>query len=239
MAMSQLQDENIENCDPSIFSQPMPNTRYVPGTSRLLTITGNIRDQGIIELQRENERRIVRWRITLLTRYMVGEPFPGPAIIHDLRSYYGLDYYSHDLEDWLRIIETAQMFCDPMTHDEYLLMRTARLTMMRTMLSEIRGVRYSFPALWYTFDNMGHLLDSLTTWHYPLIGQMALVNDFFNNPGWLPTDPQAAPTVIMLQHRHAPTTFRSVFHRSYSVGRTSTEVRNELPHFTPNVRNLR
>ena len=76
-----------------------------------------------------------------------------------------------------------------MTHEDYLIMRTARLTMMRLMLTGIPGVDpYAFPALWYMFDNMGQLIDALSTWNRPLVGQMAAVNDFFNNPPWLPIE---------------------------------------------------
>ena len=39
---------------------------------------------------------------------------------------------------------------------------------------------YTFPALWFMFDNMGQLIDALSTWGrtHPLVGQMAAVNDF-------------------------------------------------------------
>ena len=237
--MQLLQNEINENDDPTTVSQPMPNRLYFPGTSRLLTIPGVIRDRGILLWQRTLERNRLQWRIILLTRYMRDEPFPGPANIPDLRSYYGPDYDRLDLEDWLRVLATANWSCEPMSHNEYLLMRTACMTMMRTMLSEIPGVRYTYPALWYTFENMGDLLDALTTRDYPLNGQMAVLNDFFNNPEWLPTDPQAAPAIIMLERRQASTITRYAFPRSYRVRRASTASRNGRPQFTADVRNLR
>ena len=175
-------DTNKENINP----QPMSTTAYARGMSRMLTIPGLVRDRSILLLQQENERRRLRWRITQLVRFMVDEPFPGPAVVTDVQSYYGVDYDRQDLEDWLTILATANWYCDPMTYDEYLVLRTARLTMMRTMISEIPGISYSFPALWYTFDNMGELIDATTTWPQPFVGQMAIVNDFFNNPQWLP-----------------------------------------------------
>jgi len=193
-------DSDKENKDPMAHSQPMPRRAYFPGTSRLLTIDtipGGVRDRGILYSQREREFAIVRWRITLLTRYMIDEPFPGDAIIEDLRLYWGRDYDRDDLEAWLRVLDTANYYCDPMTYEEYLIMRTAKLTMMRTMLSEIPGVTYRHPALWYTFDTMGQLLDALTTWPHPLIGQMEVVNEFFNNPQWLPINLEPFPIIAM------------------------------------------
>ena len=82
-----------------------------------------------------------------------------------------------------------------MTYDEYLLMRTAKLTMMRTMLIEIPGIRSNFPALWYTFANMGDLLDALGDGEgvHPLTGQMEAANNFFNKPQWLPIVPEPFP----------------------------------------------
>ena len=60
---------------------------------------------------------------------------------------------------------------------------------MRVMLIEIPGVdAWTFPALWYMFDNMGQLIDALSSWARPLVGQMAAVDDFFNNPPWLPME---------------------------------------------------
>ena len=157
-------DSDKENKDPLLPSQPMPRRAYVPGMSRLLTIPGGVRDRGILDSQRAREFRVLRWRIILLTRYMVDEPFPGDAIIENMRLYWGRDYDRHDLEEWLRILETAGYHCDPMTYAEYLIMRTAKLTMMRAMLSEIPGVTHDHPALWYMFDTMGQLLDALTTY---------------------------------------------------------------------------
>ena len=86
---------------------------------------------------------------------------------------------------------------DPITHDEYLLMRTARLTMMQVMLCEIPGVdRWAFPSLWYIFETMGQLLDALTQWpHWPLEGQMEAAYQFFFNPPWLPIDIEPFPIV--------------------------------------------
>ena len=120
---------------------------------------------------------------------MRDHPFPGPNDDPHPRYYTGPDYDENDLESWLGVLDRAgwlRNVFDSMTYSDYILMRSARLTMMRTMLIYIPGVFPSFPALWYTFDNMGHLLDSLNTWPRPLIGQMAAVNDFFNNPQWLP-----------------------------------------------------
>ena len=50
---------------------------------------------------------------------------------------------------------------------------------------------------WYTFDTMGQLLDALTTWPHPLIGQMEAVNEFFNNPQWLPIDLEPFPLMAI------------------------------------------
>ena len=87
---------------------------------------------------------------------------------------------------------------ESMTHHEYLLMRTARLTMMKTMLIGIPGVRpHSYPGLWYTFDNMGHLLDSLTTGPRPLVGQMAAINEFFHNPQRLLINPEPHRVIFL------------------------------------------
>ena len=177
-------DPNKENIDP----QPMPSRAYARRMSRILSIPERGRDRSILLLQQQKERRWLQWRITLLARFMVHEPFPGPAIT-DVQNYFGRDYDRQDLEDWLRVLATANWFCDPMTHAEYFVMRTACLTMMRTMISEIPGISYNFPALWYTFDNMGQLLDALRSWPTPLVGQMAVANDFFNNPQWLPINP--------------------------------------------------
>ena len=140
-------DSDKENKDPMLPSQPMPRRAYVPGMSRLLTIPGDVRDRGILDSQRAREFRVLRWRIILLTRYMVDEPFPGDAIIENMRLYWGRDYDRHDLEEWLRILETAGYHCDPMTYEEYLIMRTAKLTMMRAMLSEIPGVTIIRPCV--------------------------------------------------------------------------------------------
>ena len=97
-------------------------------------------------------------------------------------------YVNSYLEQWL--YEVRYTFCDPMTYDEYLLMRTARLTMMRTMLRGIPGiVDNGYPSLWYTFGTMGDLLDALNTWTQRIDGQMGAANDFFNNPQWLPIHP--------------------------------------------------
>ena len=41
------------------------------------------------------------------------------SCIPDLRTYYGRDYNSHVLEEWLSIHETAQNYCAPMTHEQY------------------------------------------------------------------------------------------------------------------------
>jgi hypothetical protein len=181
---------NKENVDPRRETQPMPRREYIEGTSQLLEIPGVVRDRGIIELQDARLRRYLQWRIIILVRYMECNPFPGPDIIEDLRSYYGQDYERHDLEDTLAIFHHADYYCDPMTHDEYRLMRTARLNMMRAMLIEIPGIRDTYPALWFTFESMGDLLDSFASSYYQMVGYMGAANDFFNNPAWLPTEPQ-------------------------------------------------
>ena len=125
-------------------------------------------------------------------------PFPGDAIIPDLRNYYGRDYNIHVLEEWLTILETAQVYCAPMTHEQYLVMRTAKLTMMRAMLIDIPGIDDYYPPLWYTFGTMGELLDALTIWPHPLTGQMAAANDFFNNPQWLPIEIDLEPFPLLV-----------------------------------------
>ena len=241
--------ENNENSDPHQLIQPMPSREYVRGLSRLLTIQGSVRDRGILHHQRQSHFRYLQTKITILTRYMRNNPFPGPAIIDDLRSYYGPDYDRHDLEDYLAILRRARWLishCEPMTHDEYLLMRTACLTMMRTMLTEIPDVYpNTFPALWYTFGNMGQLLDALPTWPTHLGGQMAAVNDFFNNPQWLPIDPHAPPVVVLEDTQtQARTIARYVFPHSYRVvlnerPLSSNTIRNERPSSTTAVRFLR
>ena len=187
-------DDNKENVD----QQPMPLSGYIPGTTALLEFGGTtVRDRGIIDFQRHRHFRGIRRRITLLTRYMQDVPFPGDAVIPDLQSYYGRDYNSHVLEEWLAINETARTYCAPMTHEQYLVMRTAKLTMMRAMLIAIPGNDDYYPPLWYTFSTMGELLDSLTTWPHSLTGQMAAANDFFNNPQWLPIEIDLEPFPIL------------------------------------------
>ena len=180
-----------ENIDPTLTTQPMTNRQYVPVNSALTTMTGN-RDRGIINLLHARHKRFLQRKIITLSRFMDGIPFPGPSDI-DTRSYNGPDYHLGDLENYVAICHRAgqlTVYCDPMTHNEYLRMCTACLTMMRIMLNEIPGVfEQSFPALWYTFQNMGELLIALRDWPRPLIGQIAAVDDFFNNPSWLPIYP--------------------------------------------------
>jgi hypothetical protein len=187
---------NKENVDPRRETQPMPLREYIQGTTRLLDIPGVVRDRGIIELQDARLRRYLQRRITFLTRYMESNPFPGSDIIGHSRYYYGPDYERYDLEDHLAILNHAEYYCDPMTHDEYRLMRTARLNMMRAMLIEIPGIRDTYPALWFTFESMGHLLDAFTSGHYQMVGYVGAANDFFNNPPWLPTEPQRGLYVL-------------------------------------------
>ena len=178
--------DNKENINPTAVSQPMARTQYVTGMSRTLSIVGLVRDRSIIRFIREKEFCRLRVRITLLVRFMEHSPQPGPLVIEGYHQlYYGDDYDEEELEEWLIIMRHT--YCAPMTHEEYRRMRTARLVMMKTMLREIPGVcTWAHPSLWYTFETMGHLLDSLTTWPQALGGQMSSVNDFFNNPQWLP-----------------------------------------------------
>ena len=185
-SIAQIDGDNKENVNPTSLSQPMPRTEYVAGMSRSLSISTLDRDRGILTLQRHNEFCRLRQRITRLARYMEDTPQPGPLVIQgDHRYYYGDDYDCTDLEDWLH--EMGHSYCAPMTHEECLRMRTARRNMMKTMLRGIPGVSmYAYPSLWYVFETMGQLLDSFSAWSQPLVGQMASVNDFFNNPEWLP-----------------------------------------------------
>ena len=127
-----------------------------------------------------------------------------------------------------------------------LTMRTACLTMMKIMLIEIPGVRVnSFPGLWYTFSNMGMLLDALNEWPRPLVGQMAAVYEFFNNPQWLLTDPLAIPnSALWGRPRTPPLNDYVYFPNSFRVSRndrmqTSTGVRIQDTQNTASVRFLR
>ena len=170
--MQQIEDDK-ENIDP----QPMSRTQYVRGTSSLSPIIGGVRDRGILLNQTERHKRDLRVRITRLARYMRDTPQPGPLVIEGSpRYYYGDDYEQDDLEEWLH--EVRYTFCEPMTHDEYHLFRTARLTMMRTMLDGAPGILPNgYPALWHMFGTMGELLDTLTTWpHHVLTGQISIIH---------------------------------------------------------------
>ena len=52
------------------ISAALQSIRWKEDTSRLLNITGSVRDTSIMESQRERQFRRVRRRITLLTRWM-------------------------------------------------------------------------------------------------------------------------------------------------------------------------
>jgi len=230
LAEDENENEDRENLNPNRFRN------YIRGLSSLLTIPAEVRDRGILEFQRQRDFRYLRLRLVLLTRYMVHSPFPGQHLdIWERRAYAGPDYYQEDLEHWLemtiaRATVAGLIYCEPMTHQEYVLMRTACLTMMRTMLCEIPGILNRFPALWYTFDSMGDLLDALNTWTFPLPSQMTAVNEFFNNPPWLPTDTQNPPfllghplsnRVVRTQPRRSINQLR---HRRPSIARSTRSV---------------
>jgi len=193
-------DSNKENINP----QPNPLSDYVPGMSRELTFPG-VRDRGIINFQEQRDFRRIQWRIIHLTRYMDVHPFPGDAVIEDYQLYFGLDYDRHHLEHYLWSIERdyfPNFYCNPMNHEEYLLMRTASLSMMRTMLIEIPGVFDDFPALWYTFGTMGQLLDACENREYvPLVGQLKAANNFFFVSGWFPIVPRFPEPFPILARR--------------------------------------
>ena len=74
---------NKENVDPNATIQPMPNARYVAGSSQFAMIAlvpGGVRDRGIIVTERERIFTYQRARILYLTRFMEETPFPGRPV---------------------------------------------------------------------------------------------------------------------------------------------------------------
>jgi len=194
--MAQNGGANKENISPQTRT-----VHYVRGTSRMTAIPGVVRDTGIldqinrqpqplIDIEDPNYRRIM-----ILIRYMRYNMFPGDANMEGSpRYYYGPDFVQSDLESYIDIMNTAQTWVGTMTHDDYLVMRDARGSIMRTMLWNFPNIRPRSPVnLWDTFWTLGDLLHAVNNRARPFRGevgpQLEAVYQFFNNPQWLPINP--------------------------------------------------
>ena len=153
--------------------------------------------------------------------------------LSDYKNYFGPDYNFAILEIWLQEVMPVKMiYTSPMTHEEYLLLRTARLTMMRAMLGDLPEMENRHATVWYNFATMGDLLDALPRWPRPYVSDMAVVMDFFTNPPWLPVHPHTPPFYL-----HDNRANRVFFDRQFTLPsrpQTARAVRNEV-NTTTNV----